>query len=123
MPSEGSPKFPHRGCPCSLLTAKTSLHGTGDDNTVNINLRDIGESYIFEVIDHGKGIDPEDIDYIWDKYYKKEKNHKRNVVGTGLGLSIVKNILTIHNFKFGVNSVKKQGSTFYFEIPKIKKCK
>lgn len=28
MPSEGSPKFPHRGCPCSLLTAKTSLHGT-----------------------------------------------------------------------------------------------
>lgn len=100
-----------------------AINYTGDDNTVNINLRDIGESYIFEVIDHGKGIDPEDIDYIWDKYYKKEKNHKRNVVGTGLGLSIVKNILTIHNFKFGVNSVKKQGSTFYFEIPKIKKCK
>ncbi len=100
-----------------------AINYTGDDNTVNINLRDIGESYIFEVIDHGKGIDPEDIDYIWDKYYKKEKNHKRNVVGTGLGLSIVKNILTIHNFKFGVNSVKKHGSTFYFEIPKIKKCK
>ena len=80
-----------------------AINYTGDDNTVNINLRDIGESYIFEVIDHGKGIDPEDIDYIWDKYYKKEKNHKRNVVGTGLGLSIVKNILTIHNFKFGVN--------------------
>ena len=58
-----------------------------------------------------------------DKYYKSNKKHKRNMLGTGLGLSIVKNIFELHNYKYGVTSKKDKGSTFYFEIPKEKKCK
>lgn len=71
-----------------------------------------------EIIDKGKGIDKEDIKYIWDKYYKVDKKYKRKMVGTGLGLSIVKNILEIHNYKYGVESEKGLGTTFYFEINK-----
>ena len=91
---------------------------TGDNLTVRINIVDKKSYYLVEIKDTGKGIDKEDIENIWDKYYKKEKNHKRNVIGTGLGLSIVKNILENHKFTYGVKSIKNKGTTFYFEIPK-----
>ena len=71
------------------------------------------------IIDNVKGIKKEELNIIWDKYYKNEKNHKRNKVGTGVGLSIVKNILDKHNFKYGVDSKIGKGTTFYFEITKI----
>ena len=95
-----------------------AINYTGDDKTVYINIIDNNDYYRVEIKDTGKGIDKSDLKHIWDKYYKKEKNHKRNVVGTGLGLSIVKNILLEHNFKYGVESKKNIGSTFYFEIDK-----
>ena len=97
------------------------INYTGEDKKVYINIIDNKKYYLVEIKDSGKGIDDKDINHIWDKYYKKDKNHRRNVVGTGLGLSIVKNILVNHKFNYGVKSKKNKGSTFYFEIPKIKK--
>ena len=93
-----------------------AINYTGDDNLVTIKVTN-EENILVEIIDTGKGIKEEDIPYIWDKYYKNKKKHKRNLIGTGLGLSIVKNILEKHNFKYGVNSTDK-GTTFYFEIKK-----
>ena len=98
-----------------------AINYTGDDKTIYINITNNKKNYHVEIKDTGKGINNEDIKHIWDKYYKKDKNHRRNVVGTGLGLSIVKNILEAHNFEYGVNSQKDKGSTFYFNIPKLKK--
>ena len=68
------------------------------------------------ISDTGPGIKKEDINKIWDKYYKAKKNHQRNTIGTGLGLSIVKNIFELHNYKYGVISKKNKGTTFFFEI-------
>ena len=95
-----------------------ALNYTGDDKKVTIKVTSDKKDYLVEIIDSGKGIEPEKIEHIWDKYYKNEKNHKRNVMGTGLGLSIVKNILEQHKFKYGVNSIIDKGTTFYFRIPK-----
>ncbi len=95
-----------------------ALNYTGEDKTVKIRIKDEKRNYIIEIIDSGKGIDKKDIEYIWDKYYKNDKNHKRNVVGTGLGLSIVKQILESHEFIYGVKSIKNKGTTFYFKIKK-----
>jgi len=95
-----------------------AINYTGEDKTVTVKIRIINEVVRVEVIDSGKGIKEEDIPYIWDKYYKNKKKHKRNLVGTGLGLSIVKNILLNHGFNYGVISSKNKGSTFYFEIKK-----
>ena len=64
-------------------------------------------------------MDEKELKLIWDKYYRIDKKHKRNVVGTGLGLSIVKNIFIMHQLSYGVHSKKYSGTTFYFEI---KKC-
>ena len=95
-----------------------AINYTGDDNKVIIKTIDTNNYIRVEISDTGKGINEEDIPYIWDKYYKNEKKHKRNLVGTGLGLNIVKTILERHNYKYGVKSIKNKGTTFYFEIKK-----
>ena len=69
------------------------------------------------VIDSGEGIAPEDIPYIWQRYYKVDKQHRRAVAGTGLGLSIVKKIVELHSGACGVDSQPGKGSTFWFELP------
>jgi len=94
-----------------------AINYTGEDKTITITLEQINTSILVKVIDTGRGIAPKDIPYIWDKYYKDSKNHKRETVGTGLGLSIVKNILKLHHFEYGVKSTKKKGTTFYFIVP------
>lgn len=93
-----------------------AINYTGDDKIVNIKVTKEEKSYLIEIIDTGKGIKKDEIPYIWDKYYKNDKNHKRNVVSTGLGLSIVKEILSKHNFEYGVSSKINKGSIFYFRI-------
>ncbi len=97
-----------------------AINYTGDDKTVKINVTN-NDGILVEIIDSGEGIKEEDIPYIWDKYYKNKKKHKRNLVGTGIGLSIVKNVLELHSYKYGVKSIRGKGSTFYFIIPKEKK--
>lgn len=67
-----------------------------------------------EVEDHGPGIPPEDLPYIFDRYYRSRKDAGK--AGTGLGLSITKAILQQHGFAFGVNSALGHGSTFWFEM-------
>ena len=95
-----------------------AINYTGNDKKVFINLIETKKEYLFEVKDTGKGIKKEEIPYIWNKYYKSDKKHQRNIVSTGIGLSIVKEILSKHKFDYGVKSVIKKGSTFYFKIKK-----
>ena len=95
-----------------------AVNYTGDDLKVIVRLTEESKDCLVEIIDTGKGIDEKDFQNIWNRYYKQEKNHKRNIVGTGLGLSIVKNILEQHHFDYGVKSIKNHGTTFYFKIKK-----
>lgn len=91
----------------------------GDDKTVIVR-QTVGDGMVkIEVIDHGDGIPQEKLDYIWDRYYRVDKEHQRAVIGTGLGLSIVKNILLAHDADFGVASKLGSGSDFYFSLPVI----
>ena len=95
-----------------------AINYTGEDKKVIIRVKNTRKEYIVEIEDTGKGIKKDEIPYIWDKYYKSDKKHQRNVVSTGIGLSIVKEILTKHKFDYGVKSTLKKGSTFYFKIRK-----
>ena len=95
-----------------------AVNYTGEDNTVYVRLKKEGNGFRFDVRDTGKGIKPEEIKGIWDRYYRSSEVHKRPVQGTGLGLSIVKNILDKHGLQYGVESQLGKGSTFfvYFEL-------
>ena len=75
-----------------------------------------------EIKDHGCGIAPEDLPYIWDRYYKVDKTHKRGIAGTGLGLSIVKKIIYLHGGTCGAESSQDKGSVFWFQL-KFHICK
>jgi len=90
-------------------------------NDLHIIIRQITSetSVKIEVEDHGDGIREEDIPYIWDRYYKGGKKHKRAITGTGLGLSIVKKIIELHGGSYGVESKLNIGSIFWFQIEKI----
>ncbi len=93
----------------------------GDDNTVIVKLYRKAPGVVrFEVTDHGEGISPENLKYIWDRYYKvseRNQTHKRAKMGSGIGLSIVKNVLQLHGFAYGADSEVGEGSTFWFEAP------
>lgn len=96
-----------------------AVNYTGDDKKITINIINTNKNYArVEVIDTGKGIKKEDMNLIWKKYYKVDKTHRRDKVGTGIGLSIVENILINHKFKYGVESTRGKGTTFFFEIKK-----
>lgn len=93
-----------------------ALNYTGEDKCVMVRQKVQGDTVRIEVEDTGEGIRKEDIPYVWDRYYKVDKTHKRAVSGTGLGLSIVKNILELHEAEFGVESEPKKGSVFWFTL-------
>ena len=88
-----------------------------DDNTkIIIRLKDGEEVIRLDVIDHGNGISGEALPYIWDRYYKVDKNFNRSVNSTGLGLAIAKAILEAHKARYGVDSTLGKGSDFWFEL-------
>ncbi len=89
----------------------------GEDKTVIVRQSVADGKVKIEVIDHGDGIPQEKLDFIWDRYYRVDKEHQRAVIGSGLGLSIVKNILLLHDADFGVASKLGSGSDFYFSLP------
>lgn len=94
-----------------------AVNYTGEGKTVDVVQTVNGKNVRISVTDTGEGISKENLPYIWDRYYKVDKVHRRAMVGTGLGLSIVKNILEAHDATYGVESTEGKGSTFWFELP------
>lgn len=88
----------------------------GTDKRIIITVRKINKIMRCEISDNGAGIKPEELPYIWKRYYKSSSNHARTAAGTGLGLSIVNEILNLHNTRFGVKSSLGKGTTFWFEL-------
>jgi len=66
------------------------------------------------VIDSGIGISKSDITKVTKKFYRSDTHNWDNSMG--LGLSIVKTILALHSTKLHIDSIEKEGSSFYFEI-------
>jgi two-component system, OmpR family, phosphate regulon sensor histidine kinase PhoR len=88
-----------------------------DGGEVQINLKTHKNSITVEVKDNGKGIPPEDLKRIFERFYRVDKSRSREGGGTGLGLAIVKHILEGHKSKISVSSTVGKGSVFSFELP------
>lgn len=103
----------------NLLT--NAIHYSTNDLTIIIRQKVTDKVVRIEVEDHGEGIGKDNLPYIWDRYYKIDKRHKRAITGTGLGLSIVKKIVELHHGDYGVDSQVGKGSVFWFQISGINK--
>ena len=98
-----------------------AVNYSGDSKKVDVLTTVKDNKVKITVKDYGIGIKKEEIEYIWDRYYRVDKGHQRAVQGSGLGLSIIKGILEYHGFEYGVNSIENEGSEFYFIIPIVNK--
>lgn len=88
---------------------------TGADKKVEVRVKRLMDAVRVEIADTGKGIAPSERDKVWDRYYRSSQA-KRAVMGSGIGLSICKNLLVLHEARYGIDSVVNNGSTFWFEM-------
>ncbi|MEI3193744.1 MAG: ATP-binding protein [Lachnospiraceae bacterium] len=78
---------------------------------VHVDLREVPEGIAWSVEDkHGIGIAKEDQERIFERFYRVDKSHSRDIGGTGLGLSIVKHAAMVHQAKIRVESEKGKGT-------------
>ena len=89
----------------------------GERVTVTVDAEDLTRSVVVTVTDTGLGIPPEDLDRVFDKFYRI-KRYERNARGTGLGLNLCRNIVEqVHHGRIGVDSRLGEGARFWFSVP------
>jgi signal transduction histidine kinase len=74
-------------------------------------------SVVIAVADTGSGIAPDELPYIFDRFYRPDKSRSRASGGSGLGLAIVKQLVEAHQGRVWVESQPERGTTFFFTVP------
>ncbi|GED71714.1 two-component sensor histidine kinase [Brevibacillus reuszeri] len=87
----------------------------GSEITVRIEGRDNRELFV-AIENEGEHIPEDQLEHIWDRFYRIERSRNRKTGGTGLGLAIVKHIIELHEGTYGVRNTDR-GVTFYFVLP------
>jgi two-component system sensor histidine kinase SenX3 len=90
---------------------------SASDSTVLLTTKAEAGSVEVSVVDQGIGIPPDEIDRIFERFYRVDPARHRSTGGTGLGLSIVKHVAATHGGDVRVWSVEGQGSTFTLALP------
>ncbi len=85
------------------------------DSLIKITAKILQNKVVIEVSDEGFGIPKEDLERIFDKFYRAVKT--KSVIGTGLGLSICKGIIEAHGGKIWAQNNLNKGATFCVELP------
>lgn len=94
-----------------------ALRHTGAGGKVAVTAKVQGEELAVSVHDTGPGIPPEELPYIFERFYKVEKARTRTTAGTGIGLAIVKGLVEAHGGRVWVESTPGKGSVFTFTVP------
>ncbi|HEX5862630.1 MAG TPA: ATP-binding protein [Nocardioides sp.] len=90
---------------------------SGEDSTVLVSSKAQDGCVEISVVDQGIGIPPEEMDRIFERFYRVDPARHRSTGGTGLGLSIVKHVAATHGGDVRVWSAEGQGSTFTLSLP------
>ena len=84
---------------------------------VKVTLDADHQFFTVEVEDSGIGIPESSYEQIFERFYREDKSHSREIGGTGLGLSITKNVILMHRGTITVSSVLNQGTVFTVKLP------
>ncbi|WP_338733565.1 sensor histidine kinase [Mangrovimonas cancribranchiae] len=87
------------------------------DGVITIDYKMANKSIEFSVTDNGNGIPPEDIAFIFDKFYQSKNQNTKKPEGSGLGLAICKQIIEQHHGIIWVDKAYKNGAKFVFKLP------
>ncbi|MFC1866243.1 sensor histidine kinase [Chloroflexota bacterium] len=93
-----------------------AFYYTPEGGSINIRLTSTSKDAVVSIIDTGIGIPPEDIEHLFDRFYRVDRSRARQTGGSGLGLAIVKQLVEAQGGKVWVNSVMGKGSTFSFSL-------
>ncbi|MBF0301117.1 MAG: ATP-binding protein [Oligoflexia bacterium] len=103
---------------------ENSIKYSNDHSKIDIVVNDCDDlsqakenEIVIAVRDEGIGIPLNDLEHIFERFYRVDKTRSRKSGGTGLGLAIVKHITDIHNGRSWVKSTKGKGSVFYISVP------
>lgn len=96
-----------------------ALNYTDPGGTVTVYLYRAGSEAVVKVEDTGCGIPEDDLNYIFERFFRVDQARSREAGGTGLGLAIVSEIIAKHNGKVWVESEENCGSSFYFSLPLV----
>jgi signal transduction histidine kinase len=94
-----------------------ALRHTPAGGSVKVNASQADEGVKVEVTDTGEGIRPEDLPYVFERFYRGEKSRNRATGGAGLGLAITRGIIETHGGRIYVDSQPGQGTCFTFILP------
>ena len=82
-----------------------------ENGKVTVTLRQCIDGVELSVSDTGIGIAKEDLDHVFERFYRADKSHSKEIGGTGLGLSIVKHGVQFHNGYVSIDSTVGEGTT------------
>ena len=90
-----------------------------DNGWVHVSLNADHKYFYVKVEDSGIGIPEQDQAHIFERFYRVDKSHSREIGGTGLGLAIARNAVLVHRGSIKVYSNEREGTTFTVRIPLI----
>ncbi|MGR6322353.1 ATP-binding protein [Micromonospora soli] len=96
---------------------ENAINYSGEDTRVRVTARTTDEHVEIAVADQGIGIAPNEVDRIFERFYRADQARSRATGGTGLGLAIVKHIANNHGGRVEVSSTLGGGSTFTLRLP------
>jgi signal transduction histidine kinase/FixJ family two-component response regulator len=97
-----------------------AIHYTPEGGRIEVSANAEDPYLCISVSDTGYGIAAEDLDRIFDRFFRVKNEKTRYIIGTGLGLPIVKRIVEAHNGQIRVESKPDSGSTFFVYIPLVR---
>ncbi len=105
-----------------LTLAFTNLIENGikynkENGWVHVSLNADHQYFYLKVEDSGMGIPEESIEHIFERFYRVDKSHSREIGGTGLGLAITRNAILMHRGAIKVFSTEGEGTIFNVRIP------
>jgi two-component system OmpR family sensor kinase len=97
-----------------------ALQHTPDSADITVRVGTEGDDAVLEVADEGPGMNQEDAQRVFERFYRTDSSRARASGGTGLGLSIVDSLVYAHGGTVSVTTAPGQGCRFYVALPRIR---
>lgn len=124
---QAAPEAMVRGDPLRLQQVVANLLGnalkfTPAGGSVTITLRHDGDVHVLDVVDTGKGIAPEKLDHVFERFSQDDSSGKQRYGGLGLGLAVVRHIVELHQGHVSASSEGEgRGATFTVRLPALQR--